>query len=141
SMPRFFFPSALLILSLVVSTSLAQEAEHGTGLVFDLPSYRGTPYKAQLTAASYADIPKRASLEPYCPTPVDQGRYGTCVAFAVAYHMRTVLYGIEHGITDKSTLNASIFSPTFIYEQIKSADDITCQKGTNPIHALELMKT
>lgn len=119
----------------------AANAEPGTGLIFDLPSYRGTPYKAQLTAASYADIPRSASLEPYCPTPGDQGRYGTCVAFAVAYHMRTVLYGLEHGITDKTMLNASVFSPTFIYEQIKSADDTTCQKGTNPINALELMKT
>lgn len=140
-MPRPLLASAFLSLFLIVPSLLAQEAEHGTGLVFDLPSYRGTPYKAQLTAASYADIPKRASLEPYCPTPGDQGSYGTCVAFAVAYHMRTVLYGIEHGITDKTTLNASVFSPTFIYEQIKSADDLTCQKGTNPIHALELMKT
>lgn len=127
------------------NTLLAQApepaAEHGTGLVFDLPSYRGTPYKAQLTAASYADIPKRASLEAYCPTPGDQGRFGTCVAFAVAYHMRTILYARQHGITDKARLNASVFSPTFIYEQIKSPDDTTCQKGTNPIHALELMKT
>ena len=105
--------------------------EPGTGLIFDLPSYRGTPYKAQLTAASYADIPTRASLEQYCPTPGDQGKYGTCVAFAVAYHMRTVLYGREHGITDKAQLNASVFSPTFIYEQIKEAGDATCQ-GSPP---------
>jgi hypothetical protein len=138
-----------LCLLLTASALFAQEpesapgpvAEPGTGLIFDIPSYRGTPYKAQLTAASYADIPKRALLEQYCPTPGDQGRYGTCTAFAVAYHMRTVLYGREHGITDKAQLNASIFSPTFVYEQIKEADDTTCQKGTNPINALELMKT
>jgi hypothetical protein len=141
--PSFALGSLCLLISL--PALFAQEPEpvpeRGTGLIFDLPSYRGTPYKARLTAASYADIPRKASLEAYCPTPGDQGRYGTCTAFAVAYHMRTVLYGIEHGITDKAQLNASVFSPTFIYEQIKAAEDTTCQGGTNPILALELMKT
>jgi hypothetical protein len=140
-MPRPLLVPGFLLLSLIASALSAQEPDRGTGLIFDLPSYRGTPYKAQLTAASYADTPKRASLEQYCPTPGDQGKYGTCVAFAVAYHMRTVLFGVQHGITDKAQLNASVFSPTFIYEQIKDADDATCQKGTNPINALELMKT
>lgn len=131
-----------LALTIVFASSLSgQDAEKGTGLIFDLPSYRGTPYKATLTAESYASIPRQASLEAYCPTPGDQGQYGTCVAFAVAYHMRTVLYGLEHGITDKARLNASIFSPTFVYEQIKSADDTNCQNGSNPINALELLKT
>ena len=135
-----FLPGFAVFIAFALALS-AQEPEQGTGLIFDLPSYRGTPYKATLTAESYEKIPSSASLEKYCPTPGDQGRYGTCVAFAVAYHMRTILYGIEHGITDKSQLNASIFSPTFVYEQIKSADDANCQKGTNPINALELMKT
>lgn len=132
---------SLLAFLLAVPAALLAQDEPGTGLIFDLPSYRGTPYKAQLTAQSYADLPSRASLEPYCPTPGDQGKYGTCVAFAVAYHMRTVLYGVQHGITDKARLNASLFSPSFVYEQIKSPDDTNCQKGSNPIRALELMKT
>ncbi|WP_175414964.1 C1 family peptidase [Nibricoccus aquaticus] len=134
-----------LCLLLTLPTLFAQQpepaAEPGTGLIFDLPSYRGTPYKATLTAESYASAPRKASLEQYCPTPGNQGQYGTCVAFAVAYHARTVLYGAQHGITDKTQLNASVFSPTFIYEQIKEAGDASCQKGTNPINALELMKT
>lgn len=121
----------------------AQEppSEPGTGLLFDLPSYRGAPYKATLTEASYAAAPLKASLEAYCPTPGDQGKFGTCVAFAVAYHARTILWGMEHRVTDKARLTAAVFSPTFVYEQIKSPDDTTCSKGTNPIRALDLMKT
>jgi hypothetical protein len=143
-MPRLpFFLGHALFLALAPALFAQEPAvpEPGTGLIFDLPSYRGTPYKATLTEESYASAPRKASLEQYCPTPGNQGQYGTCVAFAVAYHMRTLLYGLEHGITDKSQLNASLFSPTFVYEQIKSADDTNCQKGTNPINALELMKT
>lgn len=136
-MARILFALALAF----AASALSAQDDHGTGLIFDLPSYRGTPYKAALTAQSYNGIPASASLEQYCPTPGDQGKYGTCVAFSVAYHMRTVLYGIQHGITDRALLDANVFSPTFVYEQIKSPDDTSCQKGTNPINALELLKT
>ncbi len=141
--PRFTMARFLLalVLLLALRATLTAQEDPGTGLIFDLPSYRGTPYKATFTAENYANLPPRASLEQYCPTPGDQGKYGTCVAFAVAYHMRTVLHGVQYGITDKARLNAAVFSPTFIYEQIKSPDDTTCQKGSNPIRALEFMKT
>lgn len=120
----------------------AQESgdQPGTGLLFDLPSYRGAPYKATLTEASYAATPPKASLEAYCPRPGDQGKFGTCVAFAVAYHARTILWGMENRVTDKARLTRAVFSPTFIYEQIKSPEDKTCSMGTNPITALDLMK-
>lgn len=113
----------------------------GTGLVFDEASYRGTPYKATFTADTYAGLPARASLEKYAPTPGDQGKFGTCVAFAVGYHMRTVIYGIEKRVTDRAALNRAIFSPTFIYEKIKNEGDHDCQQGSNPILALELLRT
>ncbi len=117
-----------------------EEELPGTGLDFDLPSFRGAPYKATLTAASYGTLPPGATLFPYCPTPGDQGRYGTCVAFAVAYHARTILWGLENNVKGSAQLDRQLFSPTFIYEQVKSKDDATCQKGSNPINALELMK-
>lgn len=116
-------------------------AQQGTGLVFDLPSYRGTPYKMKLTSGSYSDLPSNASLEKYCPTPGDQGNYGTCVAFASAYHLRTILYAKHLGISNKSEINKLVFSPTFVYESIKDPADKDCQGGSNPIHALELFKT
>jgi hypothetical protein len=140
-------PRLAVVIALLVSVfqpvflSAADEELPGTGLDFDLPSYRGTPYKATLTAASYAAVPPAATLRMYCPTPGDQGRYGTCVAFAVAYHARTILWGYENRVTDRARLDAAIFSPTFVYEQVKSKDDATCAKGSNPVNALELMKT
>jgi hypothetical protein len=112
----------------------------GTGLVFDESAYRGTPYKAAFTADTYSNLPARASVERYAPTPGDQGKYGTCVAFAVGYHMRTIIHGIENGITSRSALDRTIFSPTFVYERVKSADDHDCQQGTSPMLALELLR-
>ncbi len=128
----------LFIYFISIATLTAQQ--RSTGLIFDVPSYRGTPYKATLTAASYASVPSSFSLEQYCPTPGDQGKYGTCVAFAVAYHARTILTAKQKGITNKSEIDKLIHSPTWVYEQIKDQGDINCQNGSNPILALELMK-
>lgn len=135
-----------LVVAVLCSISLPAAAPEenglpGTGLDFDEVSYRGTPYKATFTAETYANLPPRASLEKYCPTPGDQGQFGTCVAFAVGYHMRTVIYGIEKQITDRATLDRAIFSPTYVYEKIKKEGDRNCQGGSNPILALELLRT
>ena len=136
----------LLFLSLFLCLSLNAQ-EKGTGLIFDPPTLRGIPYKAKLTANSYGSMPASASLEKYCPTAGDQGRYGTCVAFAAGYHLRTILYAKTQsepdpdGVVEKVNPNAKIFSPTYIYEQIKDKGDNNCQGGSNPVNAFELMKT
>jgi hypothetical protein len=129
-----------LVAGLAPAQSPTPEARPGTGLVFDLQSYRGAPFKAPLTDASYTSVPSRASLEVDCPTAGDQGSYGTCVAFAVAYHTRTILWGIEHRVWDDATFDSAVFSPTFLYEQIKDPTDFGREQGTNPIRALDLMK-
>jgi C1A family cysteine protease len=119
--------------------------KRATGMIFDPPSLRSIPYKAKLTTNSYGSTPSYASLEKYCPTPGDQGSFGTCVAFATAYHLRTILYAKSLSENGNSTSiytnpNAIIFSPTFIYEGIKEKQDINCQDGTNPVDAFQLMK-
>ncbi len=136
-MPALFVS---FFLFLCASQTYIYAQRRATGLVFDVPSYRGTPYKMKLTASSYASVPSSFSLESYCPTPGDQGPYGTCVAFAVAYHTRTILTAKQKGITQKAEIDRLVHSPTWIYEQIKNEDDHNCQNGSNPILALELMK-
>ena len=134
-----------LFVALIFCISLNAQ-EKGTGMIFDPPSLRGIPYKAKLTASSYGSMPDVVSLEKYCPKAGDQGRYGTCVAFATAYHLRTILYVKAESEPDldgnvpKIDPNAKIFSPTFIYEQIKNQGDNDCQGGSNPVNAFDLMK-
>jgi Papain family cysteine protease/Domain of unknown function (DUF4384) len=131
--------NTLLILLLAVTSLFSQKK--GTGFVFDLPSLRGTPYKAKLTMKSYKSMPASASLEKYCPTPGDQGQFSTCVAFATGYHMRTIMWARQNGITDRNEIDNRIFSPTYIYEQIKDEGDYDCLAGSNPINAFELLKS
>lgn len=135
--------SAVLAFACALLGALVQSPEPprpATGLVFDAASYRGTPCKPPLTRASYDTLPPRISLERYCPTPGDQGQYGTCAAWAIGYHMRTVLYGLEHDITERAKLDAIAFSPGFLYQLIKAPDDTNCQAGSNPVLALDTLK-
>ncbi len=134
-MKKLFALSVFLFIGIICIN-----AQFETGLVFDVPSYRGTPYKMKLSAGTYSSMPTSASLEQYCPTPGNQGAYGTCVAFAAAYHLRTIIEARQLGLTDKSQIDQLVFSPTFVYENIKDEGDGNCQGGSNPILALELFK-
>ncbi|RYY54480.1 MAG: DUF4384 domain-containing protein [Chitinophagaceae bacterium] len=113
----------------------------GTGMKYNPPKLRGIPYKAKLTKASYGAMPVSASVEQYAPTAGDQGMYGTCVAFAAGYHLRTILHNKQQVETGKPLeKNRQVFSPSFIYEVLKTADDRNCDGGLDPQDAFDLMK-
>lgn len=131
----------ILTLTFALSISPLGAQPGGLGLNFDLPSYRGTPYKMKLASTSYQNLPAKASLEAYAPTPGDQGNYSTCTAFATAYHLRTILLAKQLNETNKKKIDQLVLSPSFVYEQIKDAGDDTCAGGSNPVMALELLKT
>lgn len=143
---RLLLPLILVLAGVGVRLAWAQTpvsfAEiYGTGLEFDEAAYRAVPYKAPVTAETYANLPRAASLEKYTPTPGDQGPFGTCTAFATAYHMRTILYGIEKDITNRASLDRQTFSASFVYEQIKDPAATDCKSGTSMVRALELLRT
>jgi C1A family cysteine protease len=131
--------NSLLFVSIFLQlTSVAQE-RHGTGAIFNSETIEATPQKIALSFRSFRGLPERYSLEKYAPTPGNQGNHGTCVAFANGYSIATILYAQTHNITDKATINKHIFSPTYLFEQIKSPGDADCQNGTDPITALVTM--
>jgi len=126
-----------LLFMLMTVFAIQLTAQHrATGAIIDPETISKTPKKVALSFRSFRGMPAAYSLEKYCPTPGDQGNHGTCVAFANAYGLATILYAKTHGITDKAIINKYIFSPTFLYEQIKNPADNECQKGTDPIKAI-----
>ncbi len=80
-----------------------------------------------------APLPERVSLEPFAPKRLNQGQQGSCVAWASAYAARTIVQAQAVG-TDA---NATVFSPSFLYNQIKLGND--CQ-GAYIFKAMETMK-
>jgi len=127
-----------LFISCVLGFTYLNAQEYKTGLNFNDSEYEETLMSAPLSKGDYK-LPSSASLEKYCPTPGSQGLYGTCVGWATAYGARTIIYAIQHNLTKKQ-IDAITFSPSFIYNQIKSPGDDNCQNGSSIKDALELMR-
>ena len=132
---KITYLSALLLI-LFFFESLSAQEQRGMGANFDMATIAKTPRKVQLSFQSFRGMPEQASLEKYCPTPGDQGEHGTCVAFANGYGIATLLYAKTHEITDQSTIDKYVFSPSYLYEIIKDSTDINCQFGSDPIMAV-----
>jgi hypothetical protein len=79
------------------------------------------------------------SLQRFAPTPGNQGQTGTCVAWSSAYHARTISESIKLNRTSISEINANVYAPSFVYNQIRKEPG--CEKGTFIHEALELLST
>lgn len=124
----------------VLMTSFLWSQDYPMGMIWDEESYRSIPYKAQFTASTYDNLPISYSLEQYSPTPGNQGTYGTCVAFASAYGLRTIMLAKDLGLTNRQTITENALSPSYVYSIIKHEDDLNCSKGANPKFGLEALK-
>jgi hypothetical protein len=130
----------LFFVCIIAASASLFAQKKGTGLIYNPSTLRGVPYKAKLTSQSYKSMPAAVSLENFCPEPGDQGPYGTCVAFASAYHLRTILYNKVMSEAGQLRNKSLVFSPSYVYEQIKEEGDADCQGGSDPVMAFELMK-
>ncbi len=109
------------------------------GLVFDDESYEQVPVAPSLMRGGGDEMPTVVSLRSYAPKPGSQGTTGTCVAWATAYGARTISAAISRGWTDRDSITARAFSPSFVYNQIRSRPG--CSHGTAIDEALSLLKS
>jgi hypothetical protein len=75
-------------------------------------------------------------LSPLFPKPGNQGKQGSCVAWATAYAARSYLQARRQG--ENPSNPEQIFSPAFIFNQVKVGN---CKDGGSIAEALSLMKT
>lgn len=68
-------------------------------------------------------LPERHSLDRFAPPRLNQGRQGSCVAWASAYAARSI---IHNQATGTAPSKASAFSPSFMYNRIK-IENSDCQ--------------
>lgn len=85
-----------------------------TGGEFDQEIYDDAEIFEPLADNKKNPLPEKVDLGEYCPTPGNQGKQGSCVAWASAYGARTIL---EAQRTGKSP-NSVKFSPSYLYNQI-----------------------
>lgn len=81
---------------------------------------------------STAQLPRRVDLSDYLPSAGDQGRQGSCTAWACAYNARTLQEAKQNGTNP----DATALSPAYLYNQLTGG---RCT-GTSIRQALELMK-
>ncbi len=93
-----------------------------TGGEFNKEVYESTEIYEPLADNIKNPLPEKVSLAKYAPTRLNQGRQGSCVAWASAYAARTILEAQRTGANPNSVR----YSPSFMYNQI-SIDHNTCQ--------------
>ena len=110
------------------------------GLTLNDSAYSNLPQKKSSLVIHPDGLPAKVDLSMYVPTVINQGKLGTCVGVSSAYYLRTMLEAIRRNITDKDSIDALRFSPSFLYNSIKDPSDKNCVKGTEMAAALEFMK-
>ncbi|SFC87118.1 C1 family peptidase [Spirosoma endophyticum] len=130
----------LLLLSLLLLTYCLHAQPRGSGLDYDPKKVTKQASKPLLIKGDYANLPASVSFEQYAPTTGDQGAYMTGVAFATSYHMRTMIAAIQGGITNTQQITQMVFSPSYIYEQLKYESGMDCKSKINAFDALDLVK-
>jgi hypothetical protein len=116
------------LLCLWVSSAIAAQdspTPH-TGLLFATPEQlRGIPFA--FTPFSGAELPREVDLAPKLPKPGQQGRQNSCVAWTLAYALKSFQEAQEERLPftlagGKPDLSRH-FSPAFIYNQINGGRD------------------
>jgi len=134
---RKILPIAV-ILFLYASVTHAQKFY--TGCLIEDSVYERMPQNAPLLTRDYTVLPERHSLEKYCPTPNNQGPYGTCVGWSTAYAARTIAEAVANKWSHREKIDQEAFSPLFVYLNIKGINDNNCQNGTAISNALNFLK-
>ncbi len=124
-------PFIFLFIGCCLSANIYAQ-DYQKGLVFDDAAYDTIPMQATLLTRDYEVLPQAASLKSYCPTPGNQGKYGTCTAWSTAYAACSILAAQANGWQNQpQKIAQEAFSPGFLYYHIKSKNDYNCSNGSN----------
>lgn len=91
---------------------------------------------------STASLPSSVDLVPKLPPIGNQGSYGTCVAWAVAYNAKTALAGMDRGLsTSQLSSPANQFSPKDLFIAIPDNQKGSNCNGTNFSFAMDVAQS
>jgi len=99
-------------------------SELKTGWLFEDENLDEIPQDIVIVDVDEETLSDAASIESKYPPIGDQGQYGTCVAWATGYAMKTALDGIDKGWTpDELSSKANQTSPADLWYGIESKGD------------------
>lgn len=126
-----------LFVGLVLITIRVSGQNAPTGLLWDDLEYQ------QLPVAPLSDKStkiERVSYQQFLPSVLNQGAYLTCVGFACAYYLQTAVEAKLRQIQDKETINKIALSPVYLYQKVKSPNDVNCKEGISLRKGLDYLK-
>ncbi|MDR2589309.1 MAG: hypothetical protein LBC67_07775 [Spirochaetales bacterium] len=122
--------------ALIVCAAGGLFAQSGARLGLEVTPKNFDAAIASATArAGKNELPPFVDLAPYFPRPGHQGTQNSCVAWAAAYGVKS--YQENRRRSWGTNSNDTVFSPSFIYNQINKGRD----GGSTIPDALELVKT
>jgi len=111
-----------------------------TGWRADKENINNIPQDISIFDGSTDNLPSSHSLEQKFPPIGDQGQYGTCVAWATGYNLKTSLNAIEKGWGSADlSKTANQTSPKDLWLAIASSERGTNCEGTNFESALDAL--
>ncbi len=126
-----------IFMFVLISVIIIEAQDYGFGVLLDTSLYANSPTAAPLMRGDYSNLPSSSSLKEFTPTPGNQGQTSTCAGWSTAYAGRTILEAMRNGWS-KSTIDSNVFSPSFVYNQIRSNNN--CNGGSSLIDALDVLK-
>ena len=88
------------------------------------------------------NLPSSVDLTSKFPPIGDQGQFGTCVAWATAYNLKSALDGMDRGLSSSQLANASNqFSPRDLFTAIPDNEKGGDCNGTNFATALDVLQS
>lgn len=88
-----------------------------------------------------SNLPSSVSLKDHTPPMGDQGQKGTCVAFALGYNLKTMLYGIDNKLNTTALSDPSLItSPTDLFLAIPSNLKGNNCEGTHLQYAMDIIQ-
>ncbi len=129
--------SPFLLFLFIFPAVVIYSQTHGTGALLDSAIFENCPRAPVLLTRDITDLPKKVSLRKFAPTPGDQGSLSTCSGWAVAYSARTIVAAIQNN-WKQSEIDSNTFSPSFIYNQIRTRPG--CDAGASIVQGLALLK-
>lgn len=87
------------------------------------------------------NLPESVNLLNNFPTIGNQGQYGTCVAWAVAYNLRTYMYAKNQNLTTSQITNSNTFSPKDLFWAIDNSKKGADCNGTGFQPALDVLQS
>lgn len=128
----------LQILTACLLLSAPAVAQHPRGDNTNAADFALILKAADIPTRDLNDIPTSWSLKKYAPPPGNQGHFNTCTGWSTAYAARTISYAIQRKL-DNDSSRLFIFSPEFIYNNIKPEGDTSCLMGSRVNDAMKLM--